>query len=801
MNNSDNLVKVSRFNDMYDKTPKPSSVEEFVNRVKSPVHRVRTEEYRRLLAEGKTAEAAALKKKLPGVTMAGEFEGGRADKNLQRLSHRMMFDWDDTGEDTASVKALLKTLPYVETDWTSISAEGVKAVVRAEVENVREYAVAYAVIAEELNRLTPAHPVDMACKNVGRYCSEVWDPEVYYHPGAVPFDWREEGERRMREEDERQAAEVTACGKGATAATSTESAAPQGPGVGMVADFLNRFLEEHPFVTGRRHEVALALGRAARCKNLSPQEQASLAEMMVRRHASVDFTAAEIESCIRTGYQYLSEKPALASSPFYGSKVQKFHKDPNFRADRQESQEEMSENSNELRTALPHFPPEVYDHLPDLLARGVKMAHSDRERDMLLMGMMAHLSAALPDVRFMYAGKIMSPHLYYAGVSLAATGKGIVTLAAGLSKGVNDYYVHQGEEEMKAYEERMRVWEEANSDSRRNHRKLPREPKPEEPKRVYFQIPANCSKAMLYQCMRDNGELGSVVHASEIDTLASAVGQDYGKQDDVLRAAFYHETVSSGFKVDGSPIIIDHPRLALCITGTPNQLVALVKTQEDGLFSRIAILTAELVLKWRSAAPRPGEVDGETYFAKLGEEVLHAHLMMKGHVTDVHFTDEQWAEHTSFFSDCLQEVAVETEDSPRAVVLREGLIATRLAAVFTALRKCEDEYWAAGYRLCTDEDFRSAMLMVKVLIEHSLLVSTSLPELSLKALPLHRIRQLQPLLDKMGEEFSFTDFITEATRQGVSLSTAKRYLKKAEKQEIVLREGKMYRQKKVVRGN
>lgn len=800
MNENDNLMKVSRFNDMYDKMPKPSSLEEFVDRIKSPLHRVRTEEYRRLLAEGKAAEAATLKKKFPGVTIAGEFEGGRADKNLQRLSRRMMFDWDDVGQDIARLKALLKTLPYVEVDWTSVSADGIKAVVRVEVENAREYAVAYEVIAEELNRLMPAHPVDMACKNVGRYCSEVWDPEVYYHPGAVSFDWREEGERRMREEDERQAVEATVCGKGATAAASTESAAPQGPGVGMVADFLNRFLEEHPFVAGRRHEVALALGRAARCKNLSPQEQASLAEMMVCRHASQDFTAAEIESCIRAGYQYLSKKPALSSSLFYGSKVQGFHKDLNFRSDMQESQEEMSENSNKLRAELPHFPPEVYDHLPDLLARGVMMAHSDRERDMLLMGMMAHLSAALPDVRFMYGGKIMSPHFYFAAVSQAATGKGIVTLAAGLSKGVNDYYVHQGDEEAKVYEERMRVWEEANSDLRRNHRKISREPKPEEPKRVYFQIPANSSKAMLYQCMRDNGDLGGVVHASEIDTLASAVGQDYGKQDDVLRAAFYHETVASGFKVDGRPIIIDHPRLALCITGTPNQLVALVKTQEDGLFSRIAILTAELVLKWRSAAPRPGEVDGEAYFAKLGEEVLHAHLMMKGRVTDVHFTDEQWAEHTTFFSDCLQDVAIESEDSPRAVVLREGLIATRLAAVFTALRKCEDEYWGAGYRLCTNEDFHSAMLMVKVLIEHSLLISSSLPEMSLKALPLRKFHQLQPLLNKLGEEFSFTDFITEATRQGVSLSTAKRYLKKAEKLGLVLREEKMYKKKKMVCG-
>lgn len=796
MNSNDKFVEISRFNDMYDKNPKPSTVEEFVKRVKSSLYKEKTELYRKLLAEGKTAEAAALKKRFPGVTMTGVFEGGRADKNLQRFSRFMMFDWDDTCTHTHAVKAFLKTLPYVHTAWVSVSAEGVKAGIRVEVSDEREYAVAYTVIAEELNRLMPDHLVDMACANVGRYCSEVWDPEVYYNPEAAPFPWREEGERRMHEEDARRAHEEEAlCADPEEAATaqSVRPGALQGPGTGMMSDFLERYLEKHPFVPGHRHEVALALGRAARCKNLSPQEQASLVAMVVQRFASDDFTAAEIESCIHAGYQYLSEKPHLLRPHIQGSRGQEFPMTHDFRDAMQEEQEEMLENSNKLRAELPHFPREVYDHLPQLLAKGVALAHSDRERDMLLMGMMTHLSAALPDVRFLYDGRKMSPHLFFAGVSHAGTGKGIVTLAAALTKPIHDYYVRQSEAEMKAYEERMSVWEEAANNRRHKHERLPHEPKPEEPRRTFYQIPANSSKAMFYRHMHDNGDLGGVIHASEIDTLASAMGQDYGKQDDALRNCFHHESLSATFKVDGAPICIDYPRLALCLTGTPNQLVMLVKSQEDGLYSRLAILTAETHWKWRSAAPRPGEVEYQSFFEQLGAEVLQAHLMMKGRVTDVHFTTEQWEEHTRFFSTYLQNVAAEGEDSPGAVVVRHGLIAMRLAAVLTALRKCEDELWAAGYRLCTDEDFHTAMLMVKVLIEHSLLLSSSLPELALKALPLRKFHQLQPVLDRMGQEFSFTEFVTEGTRQGLSLSTGKRHLKKAEEMGLVVREGKKYK--------
>lgn len=61
----------------------------------------------------------------------------------------------------------------------------------------------------------------------------------------------------------------------------------------------------------------------------------------------------------------------------------------------------------------------------------------------------------------------------------------------------------------------------------------------------------------------------------------------------MLCAAYHHEEISSSFKVDGALIVVRSPRLAMCLTGTPDQLVALVRSQENGLFSRLASLTAE----------------------------------------------------------------------------------------------------------------------------------------------------------------------------------------------------------------
>ena len=47
--------------------------------------------------------------------------------------------------------------------------------------------------------------------------------------------------------------------------------------------------------------------------------------------------------------------------------------------------------SEEFRRVAPYFPEEVFEHLPDLLAQGVKAAGSYRERDMLLMAMITNI--------------------------------------------------------------------------------------------------------------------------------------------------------------------------------------------------------------------------------------------------------------------------------------------------------------------------------------------------------------------------------------------------------------------------
>lgn len=76
-------------------------------------------------------------------------------------------------------------------------------------------------------------------------------------------------------------------------------------------------------------------------------------------------------------------------------------------------------------------------------------------------------------------------------------------------------------------------------------------------------------------------------------------------------------------------------------------------------------------------------------FARLSGRLLELHQFLLQSPTEVTFTAAQWEEHTSRFSSHLSEVVNERDDSPGAIVLRHGLMASRIAGVLTALRKGE----------------------------------------------------------------------------------------------------------------
>ena len=397
---------ISGFRNLYDKEPMEMTVARFVDwiRTNGEVKRL-TEEYRRLTAKGSEGEAARVKRALPAATLAAVFEGGRQEKDLKRLTGLMMFDWDHVGAARTQLLERLRMTDCVMLAWTSVSGEGVKAVIRVDVTSTEEYLRAYRVVGRWMEQRTGCQ-VDEACRNVGRLCSAAHDEELYVNYGARMMAWRGletdedrlEAKRRMQQE------------------VDAEGGEPQGEGSGMLQGMLDYFLQQNGFEKGHRHELLLKLGRTARCKNLSPQELEELKKLVTGKLGSTTLSESEIRKCLSDGYSYLSRKSEENVSEKNKLNAHDRHYGPPVEADERDAELDLSENNERLRGALPYFDDAIFDGLPQLLKEGLTVAMDRRERDMVLMAMLTHLSACLPDVHFHYDRHDMRPHLYFAVV-------------------------------------------------------------------------------------------------------------------------------------------------------------------------------------------------------------------------------------------------------------------------------------------------------------------------------------------------------------------------------------------------
>ena len=200
------------------------------------------------------------------------------------------------------------------------------------------------------------------------------------------------------------------------------------------------------------------------------------------------------------------------------------------------------------------------------------------------------------------------------------------------------------------------------------------------------------------------------------------------------------------------------------------------------------------LLAWEYKSANPGKVrlDMRAYFKGMGEELLRMFIFLSGSSTEVIFTEEQWKEHTERFRTYLREVVAEDDDSPGAIVLRHGLMMSRIAMVLTALRKCEPQ-WNTSEWKCSDEDFRTAMQIVDVLLEHSLLLSTSMDDTAGRIRPVKAFFKLRPILRTMPREFTYSELMAAANEAGLPTASVKRYLLRLVYYQIVEKEDGKYR--------
>lgn len=763
---------------VFDEHAVDMTLEEFVKLLRGERWKVQVEEYQRLKASGRETEAKKLKRKLAALVIAGRCDGSHAETNLKQWSGDAMLDVDKCNGRVSEFLQVLKDTPWVKAAWRSVSYDGLKLVVRVEAESVDEYRLAYALVAWHVAQLL-AFPCDMSCKNPTRPCFASYDPEAFFRPDTEVFPWR----RFVTEHPDR-VGEILAELKVKTPAGAS---GPPVAASGMLHTFFNEFLEQNPFVDGKKNEFLLKLGRIARYKGVGEEELARLKTL-----AGMGCAAGDIPPRIDSGYRYAdmnkgSGTPASRAHKAQGSPMR--YSEPN---EGEEEAELEKLEADKLRREVPCLPDELFDRLPDFLKRGLTHVRNKRERDILLLSMITNISGCLPGVRMNYGGMVYSADLYLVALAGSGRGKGVMQLAAILPAAIQEYYDELNRKDEREYRQKLLKWNLEERLAAQEKRVPDLDQCPEMPVERILKVAPNISKSQLILALEAGGAVGLVMNASELDMISSAMHQEYGKHDDVMRAASQHEEVSSYFKTDHRLVVVSDPHLALCASGTPAQLHKFISSLENGMYSRVAFYVGQAHWEYKSANPGKARLDMRAYFKGMGEELLRMFIFLSGSPTEVVFTEEQWKEHTERFRTYLREVVAEDDDSPGAIVLRHGLMMSRIAMVLTALRKCEPQ-WNTSEWKCSDEDFHTAMQIVDVLLEHSLLLSTSMDDTAGRIRPVKAFFKLRPVLKKMPREFTYSELMAAANEAGLPTASVKRYLLRLVYYQIVEKEDGKYR--------
>ena len=768
---------------VFDEHAVDMTLKEFVELLRGERWKAQVEEYQRLKASGRETEAKKLKRKLAALVIAGRCDGSHAETNLKQWSGDAMLDVDKCNGRVSEFLQVLKDTPWVKAAWRSVSYDGLKLVVRVEAESVDEYRMAYALVAWHVAQLL-AFPCDMSCKNPTRPCFASYDPEAFFRPDTEVFPWR----RFVTEHPDR-VGEILAELKVKTPASASK---PLVAASGMLHTFFNEFLEQNPFVDGKKNEFLLKLGRIARYKGVGEEELARLKTLAVERLAGMGCAAGDIPPRIDSGYRYADmnkgpETPASRAHKAQGSPMR--YSEPN---EGEEEAELEKLEADKLRREVPCLPDELFDRLPDFLKRGLTHVRNKRERDILLLSMITNISGCLPGVRMNYGGMVYSADLYLVALAGSGRGKGVMQLAAILPAAIQEYYDELNRKDEREYRQKLLKWNLEERLAAQEKRVPDLDQCPEMPVERILKVAPNISKSQLILALEAGGAVGLVMNASELDMISSAMHQEYGKHDDVMRAASQHEEVSSYFKTDHRLVIVSDPHLALCASGTPAQLHKFISSLENGMYSRVAFYVGQAPWEYKSANPGKVRLDMRAYFKGMGEELLRMFIFLSGSSTEVIFTEEQWKEHTERFRTYLREVVAEDDDSPGAIVLRHGLMMSRIAMVLTALRKCEPQ-WNTSEWECSDEDFHTAMQIVDVLLEHSLLLSTSMDDTAGRIRPVKAFFKLRPVLKKMPREFTYSELMAAANEAGLPTASVKRYLLRLVYYQIVEKEDGKYR--------
>ena len=659
-------------------------------------YRSEIEYNRTLYAEGKQDEVDRCKAQLIAFAASGTFKEQRLASYLDEYNNFVHLDFDElTPEQLETAFKIIADIPHTFLCFRSPRGNGIKVFVEVNT-GAEHHDTAYKQVQQYYEGRVGLKS-DPKCKDITRLCFMSYDPQLHKNLNNQKFivdipvqdQLPEQPQLDTLQPDESESSEwkdiLDEC-RQFTEQKKTYELHSRNDFIYLFASNANR--------KGVPHDVALQY-----CLD------------------NYDLNEKEIRASFQSAYTHHKEEFAKFAKPANSA---------NLTQGKQEMQHEPSED---YLKNTPTVPQELYEKMPDILREGAMVFHLERERDVFLTGALAVLSGCLPGVKGVYDGQEVFPNLYSFTIAPAASGKGALKFSKSLADVYHTTVFQRTRDDEEQYKTLMLEYKAQQRTKKKNDTTV--EEPPEEPAFKVVFIPANTSYAKIIQHLMENEGFG-IICETEADTMGNVFKQDWGGYSDMLRKAWHHERISSSRKADKEYIEVDFPRLSVAITGTPGQVIGIIISPEDGLFSRFLFYVFRVEQEWKDVSPKANRVNLTAHFRSLSERVYEMVQFLDQLETTIELTDPQWEQLNTTCADWLSHVTAFIAEDAASIVKRLGLVIYRLAMQFTAMRKFENGELASRL-ICTDEDFTTALRLAEIYKNHSLLMYKNLPKQSEQA--------------------------------------------------------------------
>lgn len=344
----------------------------------------------------------------------------------------------------------------------------------------------------------------------------------------------------------------------------------------------------------------------------------------------------------------------------------------------------------------------IYNRLPDLF-KTLTDNYDDREKDIVLLSTLTVLSNCLPNLFGVYDGDEIYPQLYAMIIAPAASGKGVMNHSRVLIEPIHEKIFKESREQYLSFS------------NRKKHKEENRDNCPEVMVKI---LPANISTSEMYSFM-GNSSHGLLIIESEADTMSNMLKNDWSNYSDVLRKAFHHESISISRKIEKIFVDIKEPKLAMLISGTPNQLQPLIKSKENGLFSRFIIYNFDEISEFKDVFAEKTR-SHKKIFENVSKQVFEFYnkLQSLSEPIEFAFTEAQKQKFLERIRPIREDVIYNHSQGFISNVHRHGLIFFRIAMIFTAIRNI-DRLHTLKKITCSDTDFMIGLKLTQTLLRHS----------------------------------------------------------------------------------